>query len=69
MVGKRKFNSKGGKIMDEVNKLVDDLVLRGHQLTPEEKEEKFKRLKRLLNGEQTKEYQNAGDVFDEFEIK
>ena len=55
--------------MDEVNKLVDDLVLRGHQLTPEEKEEKFKRLKRLLNGEQTKEYQNAGDVFDEFEIK
>jgi len=41
----------------------------GHQLTPEEKEEKFKRLKRLLNGEQTKEYQNAGDVFDEFEIK
>jgi len=55
--------------MDEVNKLVDELVLRGHQLSPDEKEEKFKRLKRLLNGGDNKEYQNAGDVFDEFEIK
>ena len=43
--------------MNEVNKLVDELVLRGHQLSPEEKEEKFKRLKRLLNGENNREYQ------------